>query len=192
MLYPFLHRAVSLGLYNSEAYLLTPSTPENRPKLRIPLAPVPEDVTDGPLSVPSSPVPTTNMVNRSRARVEGVSTKTERVDACTKKLEEQIRQLESLSNKFKRKVDRIAQGFQDLTGELSQYSEEFEGLENDYHHALAALHEERETVYSYMGKLRNAEVEIGVLFDCIPEGAGEALCGYSQAKTFLPKYERYA
>ncbi|TEB21217.1 hypothetical protein FA13DRAFT_1800108 [Coprinellus micaceus] len=155
---------------------------------------MPEDVTDGPTSPSSSPVPTTTsfqgVVQHSRRGIELASST--RVRARTDTLEDRIHQLELLADGFKEKVQGVAKEYNLLSRELSQYSEEFEGLETDYFDALAALEEEKFTVRDYLGKLRHAEIEISILWDSLPEGYAEALLGHSQAKTYDPIFERRA
>ena len=76
--------------------------------------------------------------------------------------------------------------------ELSQYYEDFDALETDHIQALAAVQEEKRTVCSYIEKLRNSEVQIVQLQECVATGSGEALCGYSQAKSYSPIFDKYA
>ena len=172
--------------------------PETRPKVRIPLASLPEDVTElsEPASVPVSPQGAITIYQKmaisSREDTELARSMNERVNSHTAHLGRHICQLESLAKDFRAKVKGVAREFKELKTELSQYSESFEGLEVDYCDAVAALYEEKGTVISYIEKLRNAEVEIHQLHKCIETGSEEHLVGYSQAKTLEPLYERYA
>ena len=171
---------------------------ETRPKVRIPLAPLPEDVTEPPepVSVPPSPEATVTIYQKiaraSREDTESASSRNDRMNSHTARLGRCISQLESLAKDFKAKVKGVAREFGALKEELAAYSEEYEGLETDYFDAVAGLEEEKSTTISYLEKLRNAEVEIFHLYECIEAGSGEALVGYSQAKTLEPIYERYA
>lgn len=184
------------------ACILT-SSPESHPKVRVPFAPIPEDVTEVEAEASitsSSPAPTfkaTIYQNRVKATmtrkgVEPIKAKNERVMAHAGQLDKWIRQLEQLADEFKTKVEGIAEQFDALNEELSEHCLEFEGLETDYFDALASLEEEKDSVTWYTGLLRNAEVEISILRSKLPKDADDATMDFSQAKSMNPRYERYA
>ncbi|TEB23228.1 hypothetical protein FA13DRAFT_1798199 [Coprinellus micaceus] len=164
------------------------------PKIRTPLATLPEDVTDD--SEASNPVPLPTIHRKialwSRKGVETASARNDRIKAHTTLIEKRVHQLEVLARGFNEKVEGVARGFKELVEELSEYSEEFEALEVDHLHALEAVEEERSSACHYIENLRNAEVRISALHECLEAGSGEALCGYSQAKSYEPTYNRYA
>lgn len=129
--------------------------------------------------------------------VELASDKTAKVKTRVAKLDSLISEMEELVYDFKGKVRGVAREFEDLKADIDALSLEFEAQENDHMAALACLEEERHTRRDYIGKLRNAEVEILHLYDSLSNGTavavnGSAAGGYSQAHSSEAIYERYA
>ncbi|TEB31007.1 hypothetical protein FA13DRAFT_1791735 [Coprinellus micaceus] len=177
-------QTLGLDLTKSRAAFSMTQSRKTFPKVRTPLAPLPEDVTDD--SEDSNLVPSPTIHQKialwSRKGGESASSRNDRVKAHTTLIEKRVHQLEVLARGFNEKVAGVVQEFKELVKELSEYSEEFEALEVDHLHALAAVEEERSSVYDYIDKLRDAKVQISVLHECIETGSGEPLCGYSQAQ----------
>ncbi|KAJ3520804.1 hypothetical protein NMY22_g12586 [Coprinellus aureogranulatus] len=118
------------------------------------------------------------------------SDKVARIQTRTDKLENHVEELESLVKGFKGRVSGLVREFELLKEDLAAFGEEYEALEADHLDTLAALDEETSTSYHYIGKLRNAEVEIHHLYAALPEGIDIGL--NSQAKSLSPIYDRYA
>ena len=114
------------------------------------------------------------------------------LEADSSAFDKHIRELALLAAGFSERVEEIAQEFQGLKEIINQHAEAFESLEIDHLSALEALEEEKDTVADYVGKLRNAEVEIRILYQHIPEEAEEFLIAFSQAKSTTATYDRYA
>ncbi|KAJ3515694.1 hypothetical protein NMY22_g14384 [Coprinellus aureogranulatus] len=115
-----------------------------------------------------------------------------RIQSPTDNLERQIQELELLVAGFKSKVDVVVQGFEQLKTEMSLFALDHETLETDHFTTLSALREEQGTVRNYLGKLRNAEVEIFTLRQLVPEDKQDLAIPCSQARSLEPIYERYA
>ncbi|TEB18465.1 hypothetical protein FA13DRAFT_1803473 [Coprinellus micaceus] len=140
------------------------------------------------LTVLSSPVaiPTTKFEDRAIKSIrEPVYHKSERVKTHSTALESKVQKLENLSRAFKGTVKEIAKGFDAFRDEVDELMHEFEALEDDHIAALASLEEEKDTVGSYLGLLKNTEKELYLIYQNL-EGHPDKLdiipCGFSQAK----------
>ena len=140
------------------------------------------------LTVLSSPVaiPTTKFEDRTIKSIRApVYHKSERVKTHSTALESKIKKLEHLSRAFKGTVKEIAKGFDAFRDEVDELMHEFEALEDDHIAALASLEEEKDTVRSYLGLLKNTEKELYLIYQNL-EGHPDKLdiipCGFSQAK----------
>lgn len=123
----------------------------------------------------SSPVLSSDNDSRHAFRVDTVKIKADAV-------ERGVRELESLAQDFKRKVDSVAVEFEDLREELNEYALEHDALLTDHSMALASLDEEKVTSERYHGYLRNAEVEIKILKSLVPDDQLDYQVGFSQAR----------
>ncbi|KAJ3533443.1 hypothetical protein NMY22_g7333 [Coprinellus aureogranulatus] len=146
--------------------------------------------TSGSQAPRAGPSIAEGIVSAGRSGIELVGDKVKRISSRTNKLEHRIDELESLIRALRQNASGIVRDFEALRGDLVEFGECCEALESDHFTALVELQEEKFRVGDYIGKLRNSELEIYHLYAALPEGTDIGFS--SQAKTFMPLYERYA
>jgi uncharacterized membrane-anchored protein YhcB (DUF1043 family) len=99
-------------------------------------------------------------------------------------IERGVRELESLAQGFKLKVDSVVLHFEALKEELDDYAQGYDGLQTDYSMALTALDEEKHTAETYYAAFRNAEVEIKILKTLVPDEQLDYQLAFSQARPY--------
>lgn len=96
------------------------------------------------------------------------------------KIEESLRDLERMTRAFKKRVEGIAGEFEGLREDVETLNLQYQGMEVNYHDALASVKEERTSATHYEGLLDNARIEIEFLQRAVPEKHHPT--AYSQAR----------
>ncbi|KAF6741168.1 hypothetical protein DFP72DRAFT_1084755 [Ephemerocybe angulata] len=95
-------------------------------------------------------------------------------------LERGLQKLEKLAADFERSRNEIAREFQELQEAITEYTTAFDAVAIDYHCAVQAVDEEKETAYNYETMYRNSQKELMLLHLRVPED--DQYIAYSQVR----------
>lgn len=104
------------------------------------------------------------------------------ITARHNRVETSLQGLENMVQVFKQSVDGLVDEFEGLREDLASLHEHYKAMGEDYYTAMESATEEKKTVEEYSGMLANAQIEIQLLQDALPEGVIPPNVAFSQAR----------